>query len=40
MALVMKQDVALNPFPVRLFGAVGVVFEADRIAELAEKLLP
>jgi len=36
MALVVKEDVAFDPTNVGLFGADGVMFEANGIADLIE----
>jgi hypothetical protein len=37
MAFVVVEDVAAAPFDVGLFGAVGVMFGADGVAELFEE---
>jgi hypothetical protein len=39
MALLMKQNIALNPLDVSNFGSVGVTLETDSIANLVERLL-
>ncbi len=39
VALVMKQDKALDPVHVGFFGADGIVLEADHIAHLVEQFL-
>ena len=37
MAFAVEEDVAFDPFFVGLFGAVGVVFEADGVGDLVEQ---
>jgi len=37
VAFFVEEDVAANPFDVGLFGALGVVFDADGIADLFEE---
>jgi hypothetical protein len=39
MAFLVEQDIALDPFLIGLFGAVGIVFEADGVADLIEEFL-
>jgi hypothetical protein len=36
VTLVMEEDKALDPFSIGVFGAVGIMFEADGIADLIE----
>ena len=40
MAFIMKEDESLNPFDVGLFGAVGVVPDAQAFANLVEQFFP
>jgi hypothetical protein len=40
MAFLVEQDIALDPFLVGLFGPIGIVFEADDVADLIEDFLP
>ena len=37
VAFAVEEDVAFDPFFVGLFGAVGVVFEADGVGDLVEQ---
>jgi hypothetical protein len=39
VACVVKQDVARDPAYVGLFGALGIVFQAQGVADLSEQLL-
>jgi hypothetical protein len=37
MALFVEEDIAFDPFDVGLFGAIGVVFDADDVGDLLEE---
>ncbi len=39
MPLLVEEDITLDPFLVRLFGAEGVMFQANGIADLIEDFL-
>jgi len=38
MAFIMKQDISFCPMYIRFFGAIGIMFQTDRIADLIVQL--